>query len=99
PLLYFPLFPYTTLFRSQSIDFEFPGRKIDLGRAVRIEHRPFLGARLALWNSVWAAGVRTDDDLRIVNLFSRARITCLVVRILKRSEERRVGKEGRCRYV
>src|SRR6185503_4805385 len=65
----------------EAIDFKRPRREIDIGRPVRIEHGPFLGARLAWRNPIRATRVRADDDLLIVDLFGLTRIGCLVLRI------------------
>src|SRR5258708_17238151 len=61
-----------------------PGGEIDCGCAMRIEHRPFFGARLALRNAVLAPRVGTDYDVRLVDLVRLARIGLLVFGIVEK---------------
>jgi len=46
---------------NQTIDFKLPGRQIDFGRSMRVEHRPFLRARLSRRHAILASRVRADD--------------------------------------
>ena len=56
--------------------------------AVRVEHGPFLRARLTRRHAVLAPRVGTDDDLLIVQLVRLTRIRSLVFWILKKIIEK-----------
>src|SRR5438132_64731 len=47
-------------------------------RAMRVEHRPLLSARLTRRNAILAPRVRTDDHFRLAKRFGFARIVCLI---------------------
>src|ERR1044071_8853244 len=72
----------------ETCNFKHPIRKIDIGRAVCVEHGPLLGAGLSGRYPLLAVRVRTDDDLGIIDLFRFTWIGCLILGILKEIVEK-----------
>ena len=71
------------VFFDESVNFKFPGGQVHPGRAVRIQDRPFFGARLSPGNAIVSSSVGADDDFRIIDLLRWARLGGLVFRVVE----------------
>src|ERR1044072_23459 len=72
---------------NQTINSKLPGCQIDFRRAVRVEHRPFLRARLSRRHPVFAPRVRADD-VGFGYLVRLARVARLILWIFVETSEK-----------
>ena len=62
----------------EALNLKLPGRQIDLGRTLRIQHGPSLCARLSRRNAILAPRVGADYEIRFPDLFGFARLGGLI---------------------
>src|SRR6266516_733863 len=67
----------------QAVHFKFPGVQIDFRRAVRVEHRPLLRARLTGRNAIRQPRVGADDYFRLIDLFRLSWIAGLIFGVVE----------------